>query len=1253
MRKRFWKKQWIAVAMASSLIVSGVSVPAKETVVQAAENVNVLYSNAAKAETGELKLPEEDWGDNKPIIAYDESIKDIKITKNFTMTADVYLDEAGYKSLAEAGDYIKLQGVVKLGEAWDWNDSQDIPYLEQKNFEKTEQGYKTSVTIEFKDKTPDVLKGIYFVIVAKGFEGKVTFTNVALAGKQEQQITEKKDALAVSDFEADAAGTNAGWEKESGWQYEKDVTAEVEKAFESNMLKLGLDYTGCEGYTWSEAKIKKVFKDGLDVSAYNLLTLDIIYPEAFGGFKTKIFAKEDSSGTEIINKEGISEVSDLGNGMKKAVITVSFSPNTAKITELVIGIVGVSTSFKGNVYMDNVVLSQYNEASDFVDITSVPGTGTKADTSAMSGEVSLADSQAKDSVKALYSYLAALDKADQVLFGHQNDTHKHVTSREGVYSDTKDITGSISGLVGIDSLSLTGVESGFTDTEKAIEYCVKTGKEAAAEGAILTLSVHMPNMSNEKITATPGAKRKYDFSKCDFSESQDLSNNCAQEVMPGGKYNAQFTTYLDIIADYAKGLGDIPVLFRPFHENDGGWFWWGSATTSQETYKAMYRYAQDYLKAAGVHNFIYVYSPNGPVQSEEKYNERYPGDAYIDVLAFDYYDDMTYADTYGDTFLNNLRSSCEIIKKMADDKGKLAAISEAGVRITREDGTSNGGLMVKKNPIKGINWYSQVNKVARETGMPYFLIWANFSDTNFYLPYKYSDTKGQELVNEFIDFYNESSSVFANGTSFYGDAEKKQVTNKDQKIKSGYFANLFPMSAIKDAFTLKASVQNAAEVKFVLKAGTTEKEIAAVKAESGYYEAEVTKETLDLLGKTDIGTVSIVADSVDILTLSNISFGKEKDVLAKHEIENFELYYGDNDYLNGYFTENSGAGAASSFVLDGTNKSNGTYGGAFTYKLETDGAETYTGRMKGLPETDYSGYNALSMWVKPDGKGQKLVIQLTSDGEDFEVFLTDFVKTENAKYVTIPFSKMKGKSNGTFNASNITKFAIYCNSIGKVNINSQIVFDDIQFTKVNESSLSYEEGGYALTDSLADNSTDKDSLAKVNGLKASKNTAKAVTLSWNVTEGAEGYQVYRYNSASKDYKLVKSVTGTSYTDKKLKAGTIYQYKVCAYKTENGKTVNGTFSDVLKTASAPAKVSGVKVNKSGKVTWKKVSGASGYEVYFAKNNNKKFKKAASVNGAGKTSYTVKKAEKGTYKVRAYKTVDGKKIKGAFSAGKKLK
>ena len=79
------------------------------------------------------------------------------------------------------------------------------------------------------------------------------------------------------------------------------------------MLKADLDYTGCEGFTWSEAKIKKSFAEGLDVSAYNVLSYEMIYPEAFdGSFKAKIFAKNGADDVEIINKEAKIETSDLG-----------------------------------------------------------------------------------------------------------------------------------------------------------------------------------------------------------------------------------------------------------------------------------------------------------------------------------------------------------------------------------------------------------------------------------------------------------------------------------------------------------------------------------------------------------------------------------------------------------------------------------------------------------------------------------------------------------------------------------------------------------------------------------------------------------------------------------------------------------------------------------------------------------------------------------------------------------------------------
>lgn len=1039
---------------------------------KAEANETVIYESTKVSDAQEIDfsaLSEEDW-EKKSEMTYDYANSlNVSVAENCVLRGTIIVDKDLYDSLAAAGSYLKLQSIIKTGADWSWTPSNDIKTLEQADFQSSGENYEHSFEVAYKDIEPDTLMEIVFDVVGIGAKGTYSISNVSIANVETgtAPLPEKEPSV-VEDFEDSALGDAAGWEQEDGWQYDNSVTAAVAEKNGSKQLKVGLDYTGCEAVSWSEAKVKKSF-DGLDVSAYNLLTFELTYPEAFAGFKTKVFAQNSESGTEIINKEGTMEASDLGDGMKKAVVTVKFSPNTAAMTDLTLGIVGVNTSFVGEVYIDNIVLSQYDSAADFVEITSVPGEGTIADISHMPGEVTLADVNATDTTKALYAYLKNLDSADQVLFGHQNDTHKCVGKNEGVYSDTKDITGSISGIVGIDSLALTGTELGITDTVEAVAKSVEICKAAAAEGAIITLSTHMPNMSNAKITATPDGAYRYDFSGCDFSESKDLSNNCAQEVLPGGKYNAQFTAFMDIIADYALALQeeDIPVLFRPYHENSGGWFWWGAATTDVETYNALFRYTEDYLAEKGVHNFIYVYSPNGPLTSEEEYAKRYPGDDYVDIVGFDYYNDYNeYPAQYDDSFMESLRTTCQVVKGFGEKHGKVAVVAETGVRVMKADGSDNEGILVKDNPIKGQNWYKNVNQIAKEEGMSYFLVWANFSDTNFYVPYKFGE-KGQELVNEFIDYYNEDSSVFANGTNFYGTASNTAVTNTNPGNAGGYFTNIFAKGVIMAGDVLSASVKNASQVQFVLKNGEAVQTLNAVK-NGTVYEAVVTAEILAALGQTDIGTVSLVADGTTLTTLSFMSFGKEKDKLAENVIDDFELYYGDNDYLSGTYSENSAANCSSAFELDSTNKASGSYGGAFHYHLKTSGSEVWTGRMKGLESIDYSAYNAITMWVKPDGKGQKLVIQLVSNGEDFECYLTDFVKTTEARYITIPFSQLKGKNNGTFDPKSVTKFAVWCNSIvpegeSGVDIDSSIVFDDIQFVNVDTASLNI-ANGYAVTE---------------------------------------------------------------------------------------------------------------------------------------------------------------------------------------------
>jgi C1A family cysteine protease/uncharacterized protein YjdB len=186
-------------------------------------------------------------------------------------------------------------------------------------------------------------------------------------------------------------------------------------------------------------------------------------------------------------------------------------------------------------------------------------------------------------------------------------------------------------------------------------------------------------------------------------------------------------------------------------------------------------------------------------------------------------------------------------------------------------------------------------------------------------------------------------------------------------------------------------------------------------------------------------------------------------------------------------------------------------------------------------------------------------------------------------------------------------------------------------------------------------------IGKVTGLTATSNSTTAITLKWTKQNGVSGYEIYRYNKSSKKYKKIatnRNANKNTYKNKSLKAATTYKYKVRAYTTVNGKKVYGAYSSVLTTATKTAKPTlNVKaLRKSVKLTWNKVNGASGYEIYMSKSKSSGYSLVKTIKKGKTVSYTKKGlTKKKTYyfKIRSYKTVAGVKIYSSYSKIKAAK
>lgn len=202
----------------------------------------------------------------------------------------------------------------------------------------------------------------------------------------------------------------------------------------------------------------------------------------------------------------------------------------------------------------------------------------------------------------------------------------------------------------------------------------------------------------------------------------------------------------------------------------------------------------------------------------------------------------------------------------------------------------------------------------------------------------------------------------------------------------------------------------------------------------------------------------------------------------------------------------------------------------------------------------------------------------------------------------------------------------------------------------------YDTQGYTLHKcsvcgaSYKDNYKAKLVLGKVSKLKASSNKTNSVKLSWNKVSGATGYYVYQQKNGK--WSKIKTTKSTSYTVPKLKSGTTYKFAIKAYKTSNSSTITSASYSTVTTSTKPATVNFKLTAGSKKATvkWNKVTGATGYKVYY-KTSKKGSWKLLKTTGSGTTSYTKTGLTKGKtyyFTVKAVRTTGGKTYNGSYTA-----
>ena len=326
----------------------------------------------------------------------------------------------------------------------------------------------------------------------------------------------------------------------------------------------------------------------------------------------------------------------------------------------------------------------------------------------------MVDANATAETVALFYNLKG-NSQNHIVIGQQDAFNAFYENNNGE-SDMMKLTGSDPALLGSDFMFITDDNNDETSSNWFYQQELQiTGDavEAYNKGMVNIFCWHF--------------REPYEGQDFYTSELTDFQKyNAFASLLPGGTNHDYYKTKLDKIAQVAKNMvGNdgklVPFIFRPFHEFDGDFFWWGAPYCTPEQFKTLWQFTVEYLRDdLDVHNILYAYAPDNSYITKAAYLERYPGDDYVDVLGMDNYGDLYAQDGSGVQLANDKLKN---VSDLALEKVKISALSETG-------------FFVDANTTLASDFYSNnLYKVLTNNGIKvgFMMFWQN-SNSSYTVP---------------------------------------------------------------------------------------------------------------------------------------------------------------------------------------------------------------------------------------------------------------------------------------------------------------------------------------------------------------------------------------------------------------------------------------------------------------------------------------------------------------------------------------